>query len=237
MPSAMLRARSAPRRGGLAVLVGVLAVAGLGATVLATPRVALAATATATQDLTIFAGPGETYDALTYAPAGSSLSVDGEAVDDFYPVTYEGVSGWAATWTVAVDGAAPASAEAAPVEEAPSEEAAPASEPEAADTQVAAQPSSSSGASSEEEIIRIIHEAADSYGQDREDMVRVARCESGLDPNAVGGGGAYHGLFQFVPSTFAGTPYGDQNIYDPWANANAAAWMWSEGRRNEWVCQ
>ena len=247
MPSAMLRARSAPRRGGLAVLVGVLAVTGLGATVLATPRVALAATATATQDLTIFAGPGETYDALTYAPAGSSLSVDGEAVDGFYPVTYEGVSGWAATWTVAVDGAAPASTESAPVEEAPSEEAAPtaeaapteeaASEPEAADTQAAAQPSSSRGASSEEEIIRIIHEAADSYGQNREDMVRVARCESGLDPNAVGGGGAYHGLFQFVPSTFAGTPYGDQNIYDPWANANAAAWMWSEGRRNEWVCQ
>jgi SLT domain-containing protein len=68
-------------------------------------------------------------------------------------------------------------------------------------------------------------------------MLRVARCESGLDPNAVGGGGTYHGLFQFVPSTFAGTPYGEYDIYDPWANANAAGWMWSEGNKGNWVCQ
>ena len=68
-------------------------------------------------------------------------------------------------------------------------------------------------------------------------MLRVARCESGLNPNAVGGGGAYHGLYQFVPSTFAGTPYGQYDIYDPWANANAAAWSWSEGGKGSWVCQ
>jgi soluble lytic murein transglycosylase-like protein len=67
-------------------------------------------------------------------------------------------------------------------------------------------------------------------------MVRVARCESGLNPNAVGGG-QYYGLFQFVPSTFSGTPYGDQSIFDPSANAGAAAWMWSQGHKNEWTCQ
>ena len=67
-------------------------------------------------------------------------------------------------------------------------------------------------------------------------MLRVARCESGLNPSAVGGG-TYHGLFQFVPSTFAGTPYGEYDIYDPWANANAAGWMWSEGKKSTWVCQ
>ncbi len=67
-------------------------------------------------------------------------------------------------------------------------------------------------------------------------MLRVARCESGLNPSAVGAG-IYFGLFQFVPSTFEGTPYGDGDIFDPWANANAAGWMWSEGRKYEWVCQ
>jgi soluble lytic murein transglycosylase-like protein len=90
---------------------------------------------------------------------------------------------------------------------------------------------------SEDQIVDIIYEAADNYGQSRDAMLRVARCESGLDPNAVGGGGAYHGLFQFVPSTFAGTPYGEYDIYDPWANANAAGWMWSEGKKGNWVCQ
>jgi soluble lytic murein transglycosylase-like protein len=90
---------------------------------------------------------------------------------------------------------------------------------------------------SEQQIVDIINEAANNYGQSSDDMLRVARCESGLNPNAVGGGGAYHGLFQFVPSTFASTPYGQYDIYDPWANANAAAWSWSEGGKGSWVCQ
>ena len=245
------RAEPARRRGGLAVLVGVLTLTGLGAAVLPAPRVALAAPGTASQDLTIFAGPGEEYDAMTYAPAGSALSVDGEAVNGFYPVTYDGVSGWAATWAVAADGAAPAPVAApATVELAPAAEAPPSTEsvPEpAASTEVAPEPVAEPAPAAEEaaprrgggggDITQIIYDAAARYGQDPEDMLRVATCESGLDPNAVGGGGAYHGLFQFVPSTFAGTPYADQSIYDPYANANAAAWMWSQGRRNEWVCQ
>ena len=68
---------------------------------------------------------------------------------------------------------------------------------------------------SQDQIVDIIYEAADNYGQSREVMLRVARCESGLNPSAVGGGGTYHGLFQFVPSTFAGTPYGEYDIYVP----------------------
>jgi len=35
---------------------------------------------------------------------------------------------------------------------------------------------------------------------------------------------------------WATTPWAGDNIYDPVANANAAAWMWSVGRRGEWVC-
>ena len=88
-----------------------------------------------------------------------------------------------------------------------------------------------------DEIIQIIYAAADRYGQPRADMLRVAQCESVLDPNAVNPASGVSGLFQFLPSTWATTPYADEDIFDPVANANAAAWMWSVGRRNEWHCQ
>lgn len=93
------------------------------------------------------------------------------------------------------------------------------------------------GGSGETDILAIINAAADRYGQPREDMLRVARCESVLDPKAVNPYSNASGLFQFLPGTWATTPYADQDIFDPVANANAAGWMWSVGRRNEWTCQ
>lgn len=87
------------------------------------------------------------------------------------------------------------------------------------------------------ELIAIIYEAADRYGQPREDMLRVARCESDLVPTAVNARGGSYGLFQFKPRTWLGTPFAEYDIFDPRASANAAAWMWSQGRRREWVCQ
>ncbi|MBA3449582.1 MAG: SH3 domain-containing protein [Chloroflexia bacterium] len=87
------------------------------------------------------------------------------------------------------------------------------------------------------ELIAIIYDAADRYGQSREDMLRVARCESDLVPSAVNRPGGSYGLFQFKPGTWLGTPFAEYDIFDPRANANAAAWMWSVGRRREWVCQ
>ena len=89
----------------------------------------------------------------------------------------------------------------------------------------------------EAERVQIIREAARAHGQPEEDMVRVARCESVLDPRAVNPQGPWHGLFQFHRTTWASTPFAARDIFDPVANANAAAWMWREGRRNEWVCQ
>ena len=89
---------------------------------------------------------------------------------------------------------------------------------------------------SRREIIRIINGAAERYGQSSSDMLRVAECESNLDPYAVNPSGSY-GLFQFIRSTWKSTPYGNKDIFDPEANANAAAWMWAEGRKSEWVCQ
>ncbi len=87
------------------------------------------------------------------------------------------------------------------------------------------------------DIVSIIYAAADRYGQPREDMLRVARCESNLNPRARNASSGASGLFQFLPSTWQTTPYRDQDIFDPWASANAAGWMWANGRRNEWSCQ
>ena len=84
---------------------------------------------------------------------------------------------------------------------------------------------------------RALNEAAAYYGQNGDAMLRVARCESNLDPYNVTPPYEASGLFQFLPGTWATTPYADENIFDPEINAYAAAWMWSVGRRNEWVCQ
>ena len=86
------------------------------------------------------------------------------------------------------------------------------------------------------DIIAIITAAARRYGQSPSAMIAVARCESSLNPRAVNRSSGASGLFQFLPSTWRTTPYATQSSFDPVASANAAAWMWSVGRRREWVC-
>ena len=90
---------------------------------------------------------------------------------------------------------------------------------------------------SEQQILNFISEAAKKYGQSESDMVRVARCESTLNPCALNRSGPYYGLFQFLKSTWSSTPYGDRDIYDPEAQALATGWMWKQGRKNEWACK
>jgi len=90
---------------------------------------------------------------------------------------------------------------------------------------------------SEQQILDFIGEAARKYGQPENAMVRVARCESNLNPCAVNRSGPYYGLFQYLKGTWKSTPYGDRDIFDPEAQALATGWMWKEGRRNEWACQ
>jgi len=89
------------------------------------------------------------------------------------------------------------------------------------------------------QMIEIIYRAADKWGQSRVDMLRVARCESFLDPNIVNPASGSSGLFQFMPSTFAFTPNGKrgESIFHPWSNADAAGWMWANGMRHHWACQ
>jgi uncharacterized protein YraI len=163
--------------------------------------------ATVTSELNLRAGPSTDSDVLAVMPAGSTVEVTGDPENGFYPVSFDGAGGYAYGDYLDFGGGA------------------------------ASAPATSDAGAGETDIVAIIYAAADAYGQSREDMLRVATCESGLDPNQVTPPYDASGLFQFLPSTWASTPYADQDIFDPVANANAAAWMWSVGRRNEWVCQ
>jgi soluble lytic murein transglycosylase-like protein len=66
-------------------------------------------------------------------------------------------------------------------------------------------------------------------------MYRVAACESEMNPYAHNSSGA-SGLYQFLYSTWASTPYHWRWIYSAKWNSLAAAWMVQQGRTGEWVC-
>ncbi|HEX6350281.1 MAG TPA: transglycosylase SLT domain-containing protein [Candidatus Dormibacteraeota bacterium] len=65
---------------------------------------------------------------------------------------------------------------------------------------------------------------------------RIAYCESRYDPNAVNSDSDAEGLFQFLPSTWAGTPFASASPFDPWANAQAAAWLLQTYGVDQWEC-
>ena len=64
---------------------------------------------------------------------------------------------------------------------------------------------------------------------------RVAMCESGDNPDARNPSGA-SGLFQIMPGTWAGTPYASSSVFDPVANARAAAWLYARRGPGAWTC-
>ena len=66
--------------------------------------------------------------------------------------------------------------------------------------------------------------------------VRLAFCESTLNPNAVNRSSGAAGLFQFMPRTWAGTPWRNQSPFDPMANSQAAAWLWLKYGSGQWDC-
>lgn len=67
-------------------------------------------------------------------------------------------------------------------------------------------------------------------------MRRVPGCESRWSVGAYNPSGA-SGLFQFMPGTWATTPYGRRSIWSARWQAHAAAWMVLQGRTGEWVCR
>jgi len=70
-------------------------------------------------------------------------------------------------------------------------------------------------------------------------LVRVAQCESGLNPSAYNPSGA-SGLFQFMPATYwlyAGQIGETRSYWDAYGSANVAAYMFSRGLSYQWTCR
>jgi Transglycosylase SLT domain len=67
--------------------------------------------------------------------------------------------------------------------------------------------------------------------------MNVAWCESRYHPNSVNSSSGAEGLFQFLPSTWAFTPYAGYSAFDPKYNALAAAWLYHRDGPSQWVCQ
>lgn len=169
-------------------------------------------TAYTTTSVNLRSGAGTSYSVITVVPTGAAVSLTGSTSNNFVSVSYNGSNGWLYADYVSSSGGSSSGSG-------------------------SGSGAGSDGSWSTDEIINLIYEAAAYYGQDGDAMLRVARCESGLDPNNLTPPYSASGLFQFLPSTWASTPYASQDIFDPEASAYAAAWMWSVGRRNEWVCQ
>lgn len=66
---------------------------------------------------------------------------------------------------------------------------------------------------------------------------RVAFCESTYNPNAVNTDSGAGGLFQFMPATWASSPFAAASPFDPAANSQAAAWLYQQYGPTQWDCQ
>src|SRR3954452_2202538 len=76
------------------------------------------------------------------------------------------------------------------------------------------------------DVNSLLHAAAVTYGIDEARFRRIARCESGLNPNAVSRSG-YKGVFQFGDATWrwasARAGYAGWSVFDAQANIYSAA--------------
>ena len=80
--------------------------------------------------------------------------------------------------------------------------------------------------------------ASIAYNVSYSTLLRRAKCESVLNPNAKNPNSTASGLMQFLyPSTWVSTPYGRESVWSPYASALAGAYMEAHGRGGEWTCQ
>ena len=66
--------------------------------------------------------------------------------------------------------------------------------------------------------------------------LRVAKCESGFNPNSYNASSGASGVFQFLPSTWRASPYASSSPFDAQANVRAALWLYQRSGPNQWVC-
>jgi hypothetical protein len=100
-----------------------------------------------------------------------------------------------------------------------------------------------------DEVAAEIVRRASYHGADAATMLRVATCESRLDPNAVNPSSGATGVFQWLPpaNAWAATPHSRQvNIWalyrqgDPDAvfwDIDGAAWAFAHNMQSHWACK
>lgn len=95
--------------------------------------------------------------------------------------------------------------------------------------------------SNTEEIVR---QAARKYGLDENNFVRIAMCESTMNPNAVNysynENGYPSGLFQHLSGYYPARAlkYGySTDVFDTYSNANTTAAMFADGQSYLWECK
>lgn len=88
-----------------------------------------------------------------------------------------------------------------------------------------------------------VRDAAREFGIPEEAFVRVIRCESGMNPHAVGpptSNGPGLGLGQHLRNFWSGRAaalgYGPGDWSNARANARVSAWLWSTGGPGHWEC-
>jgi D-Tyr-tRNAtyr deacylase len=93
-------------------------------------------------------------------------------------------------------------------------------------------------------VEQIVRDAATKHGIDPDYFVRIAMCESTMNPSAVNysyaENGNPSGLFQHLsgywPARAAAHGYAGASVFDAVANANVTASMWASGS-HLWECQ
>ncbi len=99
-------------------------------------------------------------------------------------------------------------------------------------------PGTAPAASNARDIQGIITAAANEFGADPNQLLRIAKCESGLNPRASNG--THFGLFQFNPITY--TAYAPRagagsDYWNATNNARTAAYMIAHGQASQWSCK
>ncbi len=117
--------------------------------------------------------------------------------------------------------------------------------PEPVQEEVAIEAPIAQPASSGNSVEEIVRQAARNHGIDENYFVRIAVCESTLNPAAVNKNyyenGNPSGLFQHIsgywPARAEKYGYAGASVFDAVANANVTAAMFAEGHTNLWQCK
>lgn len=86
-------------------------------------------------------------------------------------------------------------------------------------------------------VVEAAQLAARAVGVDAGAMIRVADCESHLDPWARNPSSGAAGPWQFLPSTWQATPFARWPVTNPFAQALAVALIVRREGWRQWVCQ